>query len=426
MTQPTIIPRSDHRISRDNIDDNALKVLYRLHKAGYRALLVGGGVRDMLLNHVPKDFDVATDAHPEQVKKLFGNCQLIGRRFRLAHIYFGRETVEVATFRGRASDTDDDHQQTDSGRILRDNVYGSIEEDAWRRDFTINALYYDIADFSVVDYVNAMPDMEQRLIRLIGDPVTRYREDPVRMLRAIRFAAKLDFNIHSDSEQPIYELGHLLRDIPPARLYDEILKLFHSGKARVTLDLLIKYGLLQHLFPLTHDALQQDDGVTLEFLHQSMASTDARVNEDKPITPAFLFAAMLWFPVLQQRKVYVEQDVPPAIAMQNAISTVLSQQARVTSIPKRFSMVVREIWLLQHRFKSRQGRHVRSLLQHHKFRAAYDFMCLRSKAGELQDDSCEWWTHLQTLPPQEQEALAKPAKPAPRKRRSRKPKTQRN
>ncbi len=424
MTQPTIIPRSSHRISRDNIDDNALKVLYRLHKAGYRALLVGGGVRDLLLNHVPKDFDIATDAHPEQVKRLFGNCHLIGRRFRLAHIYFGRETIEVATFRAGHEDSDDDHQQSDSGRILRDNVYGNIEEDAWRRDFTINALYYDIADFSVVDYVGAMEDMEQRVIRMIGDPVTRYREDPVRMLRALRFAAKLDFAIHPDTEQPIYELGHLLQDIPPARLYDEVLKLFHSGQAVAILDLLIKYGLMAHLFPATHEALQKSDGAMLEFLRLSMASTDARVLEGKPITPAFLFAAMLWQPVQNLRQQYADADLPPAIAMQNAISTVLSQQVRATSIPKRFSMVVREIWLLQHRFKSRQGRPVRALLQHHKFRAAYDFMCLRSKAGELKDDSCNWWTHVQTLSPEEQETLLKPAQNAPRKRRQRKKKVQ--
>lgn len=425
MTQPIIIPRSEHRISRDNIDDNALKVLYRLHKAGYRALLVGGGVRDLLLNHVPKDFDIATDAHPEQVKRLFGNCHLIGRRFRLAHVYFGRETIEVATFRAGHDDTDDDHQQADSGRILRDNVYGGIEEDAWRRDFTINALYYDIADFSVVDYVDAMKDMEHRTIRMIGDPVTRYREDPVRMIRALRFAAKLDFSIHPDSEQPIYELGYLLRDIPPARLYDEVLKLFHSGKAADTLDLLIKYGLLEHLFPQTHEALQKsEDGIMMELLKLSMASTDKRVNDDKPITPAFLFAAMLWQPVQNLRQKYADDDVPSAIAMQNAISTVLSQQVRAISIPKRFSMVVRDIWLLQHRFKFRQGRHARTLLQHHKFRAAYDFMCLRNKAGELNDDSCEWWTHIQTLSPAEQDELLKPAKPAPRKRRIHKKKSE--
>ena len=200
MTSPAIIPRAEHCISRDNIDDNALKVLYRLHKAGYRALLVGGGVRDLLMNHVPKDFDIATDAHPEQVKKLFSNCRLIGRRFRLAHIFFGREIIEVATFRASHEGDDPDRVQDDAGRILRDNVYGDIEDDVWRRDFTVNALYYDIADFSVVDYTGAMEDLQKRQLKLIGDPETRYREDPVRMLRAVRFAAKLDFSIHCKAQ----------------------------------------------------------------------------------------------------------------------------------------------------------------------------------------------------------------------------------
>jgi poly(A) polymerase len=418
MTRPTVIPRAQHRISRDNIDDNALKVLYRLHKAGYRALLVGGGVRDMLLNHVPKDFDIATDAHPEQVKKLFSNCRLIGRRFRLAHIFFGREIVEVATFRASHDVDHADKVTDDTGRILQDNVYGDIEEDVWRRDFTINALYYDIADFSVVDYVHAMDDIEQRVLRLIGDPATRYREDPVRMLRAVRFAAKLDFAIHPDSEQPIYELGHLLADIPPARLYEEILKLFHSGTAVLCLQLLQKYRLLEHIFPATAEALATDNPVFAEFLTQALHSTDARINSGKPITPAFLFAAMLWQAVLDGAEAYRGQGLPSAIAMQNAMSDALSRQARATSIPRRFSTVIRDIWHLQHRFRHRNGRRARALLEHHKFRAAYDFMCLRSRAGELDDDSCDWWTRLQTLSTEEQDQLLKAAKSEPRRRRS--------
>ena len=422
MTEPTIISRSDHCISRDNIDDNALKVLYRLHRAGYRALLVGGGVRDLLLNHVPKDFDIATDAHPEQVKKLFGNCRLIGRRFRLAHVFYGREIIEVATFRASQDQADDDRVHDDSGRILRDNVYGSMEDDVWRRDFTVNALYYDIADFSVVDYTGAMEDLKQRTLRLIGHPEVRYREDPVRMIRALRFAAKLDFNLHPDTEKYIYELGSLLRDIPPARLYDEILKLFHSGKAEMTLELLRKYGLLQHLFPQSETALQKDGDVFWQFLKSAMRSTDKRINDGKPITPAFLFAAMLWKPVMDKTEVFKQAGEPASIAMQNAISAVMSEQVKISSIPRRFSSVVRDIWYLQHRFKYRHGRRARSLLEHNKFRAAYDFMCLRSKAGEIDDDSCEWWTNIQTLSSEQQERLLKPARNAPRKRRSRKPK----
>ena len=370
----------------------------------------------MLLNHVPKDFDIATDAHPEQVKKLFSNCRLIGRRFRLAHIFFGREIIEVATFRAGHDPSDENHVTDDSGRILQDNVYGSIEEDVWRRDFTVNALYYDIANFSVVDYANAMDDIQHRVLRLIGDPDTRYREDPVRMLRAVRFAAKLGFSIHPDSEQPIYELGHLLADIPPARLYEEVLKLFHSGYAVACLQLLQKYQLLRHIFPQTAESLANDSGMYASFLGYALQSTDGRINEGKPITPAFLFAAMLWQGVQQLAEEYRQQKLPGAIAMQNAMSDALGRQARVTSIPRRFSTVIRDIWHLQHRFRYRHGRRAKALLEHHKFRAAYDFMCLRSKAGELTDDSCEWWTRIQTMSTDEQERLLKPAKHGPRKR----------
>jgi len=423
ITSPTIIPRPEHSISRDNIDDAALKVLYRLHKAGYRAMLVGGGVRDLLLGHAPKDFDIATDAHPEDVKKLFSNSRLIGRRFRLAHVFFGREIIEVATFRASQldediTDSEIDRAHNDSGRILRDNVYGQIEDDVWRRDFTINALYYDIADFSIVDYTSAMDDVKNKVLRLIGDPNTRYREDPVRMLRALRFAAKLDFVIHPDSEQPIFELGPLLADIPPARLYEEVLKLFHSGKGVVTLQLLRKYDLLKYLFKPADDALKQGNEVFEAFIHLALQSTDKRINEGKPVTPAFLFAAMLWGTVDELSEELKRSGDPITIAMQNASSTVLSQQVKTISIPKRFSMVVRDIWQMQHRFKFRHGKRAKSLLMHKKFRAAYDFMCIRSHAGEINDDSCEWWTRIQTLPPQDQDILLKPAKAKPRKKKS--------
>ncbi len=422
MSLPTIIPRSEHVISRDNIDDNALKVLYRLHKAGYRAMLVGGGVRDLLLGHTPKDFDIATDALPEEVRKLFSNSRLIGRRFRLAHVFFGRDIIEVATFRAsqldeNQLDSDLDRSHNDSGRILRDNVYGQLEDDVWRRDFTVNALYYDIADYSIVDYTLAMDDVKQKVMRLIGDPQTRYREDPVRMLRAIRFAAKLGFSIHPDSEQPIFELGYLLADIPPARLYEEVLKLFHSGKGVITLQMLRQYDLLQYLFKPADDILKQGNETFEKFLNLALESTDKRINQEKPVTPAFLFAAMLWGAVEPIAEELKQSGEPGAIAMQNASSTVLSQQIKSISIPKRFSMVVRDIWQMQHRFQFRHGKRAKSLLMHKKFRAAYDFMCLRSHAGEVNDDSCEWWTRIQVLAPREQEILLKPAKAKPRKKK---------
>ncbi len=417
MTQPTIIPRPEHSISRDNIDDNALKVLYRLHKAGYRAMLVGGGVRDLLLGHAPKDFDVATDALPEEVKKLFSNSRLIGRRFRLAHVFFGRDIIEVATFRADQQEVHDDREHTDSGRILRDNVYGQLEDDVWRRDFTVNALYYDIADFSIVDYTSAMDDINNRVLRLIGDPETRYREDPVRMLRAIRFAAKLGFSIHEDTEKPIYELGYLLKDIPAARLFDEVVKLFHSGKGTAALKLLRKYNLLQYLFEQTEEVLAEGNEIFESLLYRSLQSTDSRINDDKPVTPAFLFAAMLWAPVNRLYDQMLSDGETPSLAMQNASSQVLSKQIAAISIPKRFSMVVRDIWHMQHRFQFRHGRRARSLLSHKKFRAAYDFMCLRSEAGEISDDSCEWWTRIQTLNEKDQDKLLNPAKARPRKRK---------
>ncbi|RDH81233.1 MAG: polynucleotide adenylyltransferase PcnB [endosymbiont of Galathealinum brachiosum] len=423
ITQPKIIPRPEHAVSRDNIDDTALKVLYRLHKAGYRAMLVGGGVRDLLLGHAPKDFDIATDALPEDVKKLFSNSRLIGRRFRLAHVFFGRDIIEVATFRAsqvdeNKNDIEVDRAHDDSGRILRDNVYGQLEDDVWRRDFTVNALYYDIADFSIVDYTSAMDDIKNKVLQLIGDPQTRYREDPVRMLRAIRFAAKLGFTIHHDSEQPIFELGHLLADIPPARLYDEVLKLFHSGQGVVSLQLLRKYDLLQYLFKSADDALKQGNEQFETFIHLALESTDKRINQGKPVTPAFLFAAMLWAAVDKLSEDLKQSGEPGTIAMQNASSMVLSQQVRTITIPKRFSMVARDIWQMQHRFKFRHGRRAKSLLMHKKFRAAYDFMCIRSKAGEVNDDSCEWWTRIQTLGPQEQDILLKPAKAKARKKKT--------
>lgn len=419
MTQASIIPRPEHSISRDNIDDSALKVLYRLHKAGYRAMLVGGGVRDLLLGHTPKDFDIATDAHPEDVKKLFSNSRLIGRRFRLAHVFFGREIIEVATFRGAPEEArgDDDREHNDSGRILRDNVYGQLEDDVWRRDFTVNALYYDIADFSIVDYTSAMDDVQNKILRLIGDPETRYREDPVRMIRAIRFAAKLGFTIHPDTEKPIYDLGYLLADIPAARLFEEVLKLFHSGQGNVSLELLRKYDLLQYLFKQTDEMLKQGNTGFEEFIKLSLQSTDARINQEKPVTPAFLFAAMLWAPVNELSEKLKHNGEPGTIAMQNASSTILSKQVKDISIPKRFTMVIRDIWQLQHRFQYRHGRRAKSLLMHKKFRAAYDFMCLRSQAGEVLDDSCDWWTRIQTLGEKEQEILLKPAKAKPRKRK---------
>ena len=411
---PLIIPRSEHGISRKNIDEPALKVLYRLHKAGYQACLVGGAVRDLLLDRHPKDFDVATDATPEEVSKLFRNCRLIGRRFRLAHIHFGRHVIEVATFRAPHGELHEEHHD-ESGRILRDNVYGEIHDDVWRRDFTANALYYNIADFSIIDYVGGVEDIANRRLRLIGDQETRYREDPVRMLRAIRFASKLGFSIDESCKNAILELGPLLEEIPAARLFEEVLKLFHSAHAEESFDTLQQYDLLKYLFPDAVTALR--DEATAEFVRLAMQSTDDRVRLDKPVTPAFLFAALLWAPVKKQTEVNVEAGMPHAVALQKAATKTIGNQVKYVSIPKRFTTVMRDIWSLQSRFRFHSGRRAHSVLHHPKFRAAYDFLCLRANAGETGMDDCRWWTEIQEKSPEEQKQIISAQNRGPRKRR---------
>jgi poly(A) polymerase len=397
-TQARIIPRSEHVISRSNISPNALKVLYRLRGGGFDAYLVGGGVRDMLLGREPKDFDVATNARPEEVKKLFRNCLLIGRRFRLAHVRFENEIIEVATFRTQGNGDQEDDARSETGRILRDNVYGTLEEDAWRRDFTVNALYYNIQDFSVVDYAGGMEDLRQGMLRLMGDPVQRYHEDPVRMLRAVRFAAKLGFRIHPGSEAPIFQLAHLLEDIPPARLFDEILKLFLGGCAVQSFELLRHYGLFAYLFPQTEACLAKElQGFPLTLLIRALQNTDSRIADGKPVTPAFLYAALLWEPL---RKAMVEleaQGMGEIQALQEAAQAVESQQLARTSLPKRFGIPMREIWALQPRLRRITGMRPLKLVEHPRFRAAYDFMLLRAEAGEDLGELTRWWTEFQTL-----------------------------
>jgi len=397
-SEPNIIPRSVHPVSRASISPNALKVLYRLKDAGYQAHLVGGSVRDLLLGREPKDFDIATDAHPDEVRDLFRNCRLIGRRFRLAHIMFGREIIEVATFRGfqeEGEGSSGQHVDAD-GRIVRDNVYGTIEEDAFRRDFTVNSLYYNIADFSIIDYAGGVGDIEAGRLRLIGDPETRYREDPVRMLRAVRFATKLGFRLDPEAESLLPRLAPLLADIPPARLFDEMLKLFMSGSALANFEMLRHYELFGQLFPLTERALTQEENhFPLTLINRGMANTDARVEQGKPVTPAFLFAIILWEPV-RQRMASLEADGKhPAQAMQNASTQLITEQAAVMATPRRFSLPMREIWMLQLRLEQMGGRRSQRVLAHPRFRAAYDFLLLRSESGEVAQEVAAWWTAAQ-------------------------------
>lgn len=414
----THIPRSEHSISRVNISPNALKVLYRLKDAGYQAHLVGGGVRDLLLGREPKDFDVATDAHPEEVRSLFRNCRLIGRRFRLAHVMFGREIIEVATFRAlqQGGDQGADQHVDDEGRIVRDNVFGDIEGDAFRRDFSVNALYYNIADFSIMDYTGGMADIEKGVLRLIGDPDTRFREDPVRMLRAVRFATKLGFRIEAETERPIKALAPLLGDIPPARLFDEMLKLFLGGSALDNFEMLRHYNLFEQLFPLTERALgHEENHFPLMLIARGMANTDKRIEEDKPVTPAFLFALFLWQPVREHAAQLEAEGQHPAQAMQHAGSQMIAEQAAVLATPRRFSLPMRDIWMLQLRLENKGGRRSVRALSHPRFRAAYDFLLLRAAAGEVPQDLADWWTEFQET---HADQIAQPAsRPRPRKRR---------
>ena len=392
----SIVSRDEHPVSRSGISDNALKVLYRLKKANFDAFLVGGCVRDALLDLHPKDFDVATNATPEQVKSLFHNARIIGRRFRIVHVRYGREIIEVTTFRAPPEEsTARSHaSQTENGLLVRDNVYGTIEEDALRRDFTINALYYNIRDFAIYDYANGIQDISQRCIRMIGDPETRYREDPVRMLRAIRFAAKLDFNIAPETASPIRPMAELLRQIPAARLFEEVLKLFLSGQAAATFLLLKEYQLLQQLFPYTSEQLSLHPEKE-DFIIRALENTDRRISANKPVTPAFLFAALLW-PVIQNAfRELMEEGIPPVPAMQQAGQQVLFAQSDFTSIPKRFSQPMREIWEFQLRLERRQGKRAFQTAEHPRFRAAYDFLVLRAESGEEVQALVDWWTSFQ-------------------------------
>ncbi|MGE0486620.1 MAG: polynucleotide adenylyltransferase PcnB [Gammaproteobacteria bacterium] len=422
---PRVYTRDEHNISRRNISPNALKVLYRLNGAGFRACLVGGGVRDLLLGREPKDFDIATDARPEQVRELFRNCRLIGRRFRLAHVRFGPEIIEVATFRAPHADDEDAAHVNDEGRILRDNVYGGIEDDAWRRDFTVNALFYDIADFSVIDYVGGVEDLKQGLLRLIGDAETRYREDPVRMLRAVRFAVKLGFRIDAVSERALFEHGGLLDQISPARLFDETLKLFHGGCALQTFEALRHYDLFARLFPAADATLAHlHGGFPATLIGHALENTDQRIAEGKPVTPAFLLAALLWDPLEDQRQHLLASGVAEHDALEAAADTVIAQQVARLAVPRRFTQMTREIWSLQERLLKRTPKRVQRVFEHPRFRAAYDFLALRAAAGEPLDDDVAWWTDFQDADDGGREVLVGDSKGAgssnrPRRRRRR-------
>ena len=412
-TQPRIIPRPEHNVSRAHISKNAVKVLYRLHEAGYQAFLVGGGVRDLLLGREPKDFDIATDAHPEDVRRLFRNCRLIGRRFRLAHVIFGRDIVEVATFRASEDDLDADQEslllKDDDGRILRDNRYGGIDADIWRRDFTANALYYNIADFSIWDYAGGVEDIRAGVLRLIGDPEARYREDPVRLLRALRFAAKLGFRIEPASEAPLRPLAPTLESVPPARLFEEILKLFLGGSAVPSYELLRRYGHFRQLFPAVDALLDSEEGAPYRaLLLAALKNTDQRVADDEPVTPVFLFAVLLWGPVSRRAARLEEEGESPVQALLLAADEIVDAQQRHVAIPRRITTPMKDMMVMQLRLQKTKGRRVLGMVGQSRFRAAYDFLCLRALVGDADPALAKFWTDLQALDEEARVALVDP------------------
>lgn len=423
-----VITRQEHNVSRQKISENALKVLYRLHGAGFEAYLVGGGVRDLLLGGKPKDFDVATNATPEQIRQLFRNCRLIGRRFRLAHIMFGRDIIEVATFRGHHQDNNKQlASQSEAGMLLRDNVYGTIDEDAERRDFTINAMYYNIADYSIHDYAGGREDMEDKLVRLIGDPETRYREDPVRMLRAIRFAVKLDFDIEEDTAAPIEHLAPLLRDIPAARLYEESLKMLQSGHGLETYHLMREYDLFQQLFPAIAQYFTEEyDSQTEQMLDLAFDSTDQRIEEGKRINPAFMFAAILWYPMMELAKeLTLSHKLNEYDAVMEASNRILDQVVKRIAIPRRHTATIREIWQLQLRLPRRTGKRAFRLMELNKFRAGFDFLEMRGEVeGGETKQLADWWETFQDAGRNMRQAMVTDldgttsGKPSSRRRRS--------
>ncbi len=391
-----------------------------------------------MLGREPKDFDVVTDARPEHIRRLFHNARVIGRRFRLVHVRFGRDIIEVATFRAIPRDISEEplptEEEVEAGEDENDtptdaldhNVFGSQEEDAVRRDFTVNALYYDIRDFSVIDYVGGVPDLQAGILRVIGDPETRYREDPVRMLRAVRFAAKLGFKLETRTAAPIRELAPLLASVPPARMFEEVLKLFHGGYALETYELLRHYGLFKYLFPLTEKSLEhEEEGFPVTLVPRALANTDARVNDNKPVTPAFLFAAMLWEPVREQMGDYILRGMNGHDAMFRAAEHVLREQLRHVTIPKRFSVPMREIWSMQGRLERRAGQQAFRLFENKRFRAAYDFLLLRAETGEADRSLADWWTRFQAVGENERHAMVTEMAPSgaggKRRRRRRRP-----
>lgn len=406
--KPVIIKKSEHQIQIDQLDSRVVKILKKLKQAKFQAYLVGGGVRDLLLGYKPKDFDIATDARPEQIRTLFSNSRIIGRRFRLVHIFFGRDVIEVATFRAppnieeqpnikQLKEINNDHHLTDDGRIIRDNTYGELEDDIWRRDFSINALYYDAIEETIVDYCHGYQDLKNHTIKILGDAQTRYREDPVRMLRALRFAAKLDFQIEQKTLEPIenYKFHSLLDDIPRARLFEEYNKFFLTGHAEKSFYYLCKYKLFHQLFPYTATQVIEDQFPQhLSFLHAVLKSTDSRFENELPINPAFLIAAFLWHPLLAEKNSINSKNNKEFIWRQ-AAQIIIKKQNQQLAIPKRFTLIMEDIWHLQRMFYKNNKKSIEKAARHPKFRAGFDFLNLRANTEQVDSGKLKWWQEFE-------------------------------
>jgi poly(A) polymerase len=409
------IGSSQHGIRPEQVSSGARRTCATLQEAGHRAYVVGGAVRDLIAGIDPKDYDVATDATPEQVRALFRRSRIIGRRFQIVHVMHGAETIEVSTFRAAH---DEDTEKDEHGRVLRDNVWGSIEEDAARRDFTVNALYYDPTGGQVLDYHHGVRDLQRKTLRMIGDPRSRYREDPVRMLRAVRLSAKLDLRLDPQVQAPIREMAELIENVPAARLFDEMLKLLFSGHAVECLKRLREEGLHHGLLPLLDVILEQPLGE--KFVMLALADTDRRVREGKRTSPGFLFATLLWHEVLANWEARKKNGETPVPALHAAMDEVLDVQGEKLAITRRIAGDIKDIWLLQPRFEKRGGRAPFRLIEQARFRAAWDFLRLRAESGEAPQELSDWWAAFEQAGNAEREAMLKPdTGPKKRRRRSR-------
>jgi poly(A) polymerase len=419
LRTPQVFGPDQHGIDPEDVSSNAVRVTETLQRAGFKAFIVGGAVRDLVLGFKPKDFDVATDATPEQIKRLFRRAFIIGRRFQIVHVMFGQDLIEVTTFRGSSSDgaPKDEH-----GRVLRDNTFGEQHEDAERRDFTINAMYYDPDQQLVLDYHGGMKDIRSRSLRMIGDPAARYREDPVRLLRVVRFAAKLSFEIAPATRAPIAVMAPLIDNVPVARVFDEMLKLLMSGHAMACLQQLRQEGLHHGLLPLLDVVLEQPMGE--KFVTLALANTDERIRQGKPVSPGFLFAALLWHQVLEKWEAYRAAGEYPIPALHQAADEVLDSQTEKLALQRRIATDMRDIWAMQPRFERRSGKTPFKLLEHTRLRAGYDFLLLRCASGEADAELGDWWTEFMHADGEDRESLLnrKPetdTEGAPKRRRRR-------